>query len=118
MQQVYVIIIDMLQRIFVHLSLVLLFAFTQMGVVTHEISHFNNSEQQQNQPSQPDKNTAHSQCEKCISYSTIGGAVAASPFSVALTVAQHVIVISTPTSFQSTSTLAFRARAPPSSSQA
>lgn len=116
MQQVYVIIIGMLQRIFVHLSLVLLFAFTQMGVVTHEISHFNNSEQQQ--PSQPDKNTAHSQCEKCISYSTISGAVAATAFSFALTVAHHVIVISTPTSFSSTPTLAFRARAPPSTSQA
>jgi len=35
----------MLQRFAIHLTLALLFAFTQIGVATHEISHITNGSQ-------------------------------------------------------------------------
>ena len=61
----------MLQRLFIHVSLVMLFAFTQMGIATHEISHFADLTQQ----NQQHKNTQNHQCEQCISYAGIENGV-------------------------------------------
>ncbi len=52
----------MLHRITLSLWLIVLFAFTQVGVVTHEISHYTAPTQQ----SQQDQHTAPDQCSQCI----------------------------------------------------
>ncbi len=66
----------MLQRIFIQFSLIFLFAFTQMGVVTHEISHFNEPIKQ----SSSDKKTTAEQCGKCIAYAQSANAVPTQDF--------------------------------------
>lgn len=67
-------ILSMLSRVFIQLGLVLIFAITQVGVLTHEISHINELTQQSDH-SNPDKDTAKEQCGQCI-----GSAQAASSF--------------------------------------
>lgn len=58
-------IIPMLSRVFVQLGLVLIFALTQISVLTHEISHFNELTHQ-SEHSNPEKNSANEQCGQCI----------------------------------------------------
>lgn len=62
----------MLQRLLVHLTLILLFAVTQIGVVTHEISHITDStKHSQSDESSRQKSTAAEQCAQCISYAKV-----------------------------------------------
>lgn len=65
----------MLQRFALQLLLVFLFAFTQIGVATHEISHFSDSAKQQQ-----DKNTTTEQCAQCIAYAQVASGLQAQPF--------------------------------------
>ena len=59
---------------FAFLAIMLLFA--QQGAAVHALSHFSDSAPT---PSSQDKQLPHSQaCDKCISYSQMGGAVHAS----------------------------------------
>jgi cytochrome c-type biogenesis protein CcmH/NrfF len=104
----------MLQRFFVHFSLILLFAFTQMGVATHEISHLSDGKQQQQQ----DKNNHKSQCEQCLSYSHAANAPLAHSFTFAVAQTEHVFVACKVASTTSASTPFYNARAPPITSQA
>lgn len=66
----------MLHRFFIHLGLVFLFAFTQMGIATHEISHFSELIQH----SQQDKQAPNHQCEQCISHANVESGLAANVF--------------------------------------
>jgi hypothetical protein len=52
----------MLHRITFSIVLVMLFAFAQIQTVTHAISHFNTTSQQ----NQQDQHTAPDQCSQCI----------------------------------------------------
>jgi hypothetical protein len=103
----------MLQRFLIHFSLVLLFAFTQIGIATHEISH--SSEKQQ---SQQDKNTHGSQCEKCISYANAAASGLAHAFVFDVATTNNSFEVGLFTRSQSSTTFAYSARAPPSSIQA
>jgi hypothetical protein len=104
----------MLQRLFINLTLILLFALTQIGVATHEISHITNStKHSQNDESSQQKNTAAEQCAQCISYAKISSgllpATLTAPINqinLASTLSQHV-------SFQQYSPNPYAARAPP-----
>lgn len=68
----------MLQRFFIHFCLVFLFAFTQIGAATHEISHFNEPIKQNTS----DKNTTAEQCGKCIAYAQSINAAPAQGFVI------------------------------------
>lgn len=103
----------MLQRIFIHLSLVLLFAFTQMGVATHEISHLTDNNQQHQQ----DQNNTESQCEQCLSYSHAAVADLAPAFTFLVAPAEHIFTASEFTSTLSANLSFYSARAPPTHSQ-
>ena len=99
----------MLHRLFVHLSLVVLFAFTQMGIVTHEISHLADLTQQ----SQQHKNTPNHQCEQCISHAGMESGLASHTFAFALQQAVSIVPVSLESYFFSTTNQHYAARAPP-----
>ena len=103
----------MLQRVFIHLSLILLFTFTQMGVATHEISHLADSQEQDQQ----DQNSTESQCEPCLSYSHAAVADLAPLFTFSVTPVEHVFTASAFTSTSSASPSFYSARAPPTTLQ-
>lgn len=105
----------MLHRFFVHFSLVILFAFTQMGVATHEISHFSDLIQhsQPDSKSKQDKQAPNHQCEQCISHADIESGLAASAFVFAVNQSVSVPVIEAYFSFLHIPYRAYSARAPP-----
>ena len=103
----------MLQRALIHISLVLLFALTQMGVATHEISHYTDSQKQHQQ----DKKHQNSQCEQCLVLSHAANAPLAYSFNfVSSSTSQNFfddLIVNT----RSRTTTSYSARAPPSHSQ-
>ncbi|NOT14511.1 MAG: hypothetical protein HOP21_02815 [Methylotenera sp.] len=68
----------MLQRFFIQIALVFVFALTQIGVATHEISHFSTAEKH----SQHDKNTPSEQCGQCIAYTQVGSGLQSHAFAL------------------------------------
>jgi hypothetical protein len=100
---------NMLQRAIIHLSLILLFAFTQMGVITHEISHLNKPTQQ----TQPDKNAAAENCGQCIAYAQVVGGIPNSSFVVPETLSQFSLATAYVANLESVLTSPYSARAPP-----
>lgn len=99
----------MLHRMTLSLWLIVLFALTQVGAVTHEISHYNAPTQQTHQ----DQHTAPDQCSQCIAVSHAASGILVSA----------VVIPSNLADFQLTSTYAvqadsvlravYNARAPP-----
>lgn len=75
----------MLHRWIVSLCLTLLFALTQIGAVTHVISHFNATSQQ----NQQDQHTPSEQCAQCLAYAQ----------SAAGTLSHHAIFTVSATTF-------------------
>ena len=107
----------MLHKFFIHFSLVILFAFTQMGVATHEISHlsdFNQSDyNQKNQQSKQYKQAPNHQCEQCIIHADVESALAANAILLAFSQSLSAPVSGTYFSFFSLPNRAYSARAPP-----
>ncbi len=101
----------MLQRLFIHLILVVLFALTQMGVVTHEISHLSHTTQK----TQPDKNTAAEQCGQCIGYAQLAGGIASSSGVMPQSTAQFLLATAYDAQLASVLIFPYSARAPPTS---
>lgn len=104
----------MLQRLFIHLTLALLFAFTQIGVATHEISHFtDNAKHSQSDESSQQKSTVAEQCAQCISYAKIASGIL--PTALVITISQTTLseTLSQHTLFQPYSSSPYAARAPP-----
>ncbi len=66
----------MLQRLSLHFLLIFLFAFTQIGAATHEISHYSDAVKQHQQ----DKNTPAEQCEQCVAYAQLASGLQSQPF--------------------------------------
>lgn len=66
----------MLQRFALQFLLIFLFAFAQIGVFTHEISHYSDLASQHQQ----DQNTAAEQCAQCITYAQVASGLQAQPF--------------------------------------
>jgi Holliday junction resolvase len=99
----------MFKRFSIHLAVIFLFAFAQIGAVTHSISHVNNFTTH----SQDDKKPHSEQCEQCISFAKIAGGLTAQSFE--FPIVQARFISSTQLQTQATSQLlsAYAARAPP-----
>ena len=111
----------MLHKFFIHFSLVILFAFTQMGVATHEISHlsdynqsdYNQQNQHSNQQSKQDKQSPNHQCQQCISHADVESALAASAILLVFNQSLSAPVSDSHSSFFNLLNRAYSARAPP-----
>lgn len=104
----------MFKRLSIHVALVFLFAFAQIGAVTHEISHVEDLvKHSQQDPSKQDKNTHSEQCEKCISFAKVAGGLVTQSF--VLPNLQASFINSSPLQTQTASQphTAYAARAPP-----
>lgn len=99
----------MLQRFALHLAFIFLFAFTQIGVATHEISHFSDVKQHQQQ----DKNTTAEQCGQCISYTQVAGGLLPQVFVIHHFETRFEFNSTDRPNLQPTLLTAYAARAPP-----
>lgn len=99
----------MLQRFAIHLAFIFLFAFAQIGVITHEISHVVSTEKH----SQQDKNTVAAQCEQCISYAKVASGLQLSAFVIPEIVSQISAETTYHSDDQAFTLAAYAARAPP-----
>jgi hypothetical protein len=99
----------MLHKWIIHIALVLLFAFTQIGAATHEISHFSNATQQ----TQPDQHTSTDQCSQCLAYAQSAAGTLVHAFIVPLLEATFQLSTATAPSFSSATPAHYSARAPP-----
>ncbi len=98
----------MFKRFAANFALIFLFAFAQIGVSTHEISHFSDATQHKQQ----DKNT-HSQCAQCISYAEVAGGLPAHVFTFVNNDVTFFTRADYHQSFQSHLSTHYSARAPP-----
>lgn len=98
----------MFKRFAANFALIFLFAFVQIGVSTHEISHFSDATQH----SQQDKNT-HSQCAQCISYAEVAGGLPVPSFTFLVDSARFTLIADHQLSFHSHHSNYYAARAPP-----
>ncbi len=104
----------MLQLYMIHFALIFLFAFTQMGVATHEISHLTDTSQHSQQdPKSQSKQGVAEQCAKCISYAKVASGLELSSFEIPVISADLTTVSNHFLSFESAFTSAYSARAPP-----
>lgn len=99
----------MIQRVAIHLALVFLFALTQMGIATHEISHVTQAAKH----SQQDKNTAAEHCEQCISYAKVASGLPLSAFNMPALTAGLTLIINHCVSDEADTPFAYAARGPP-----
>lgn len=88
----------------------MLFAFTQIGMAAHEISHLADLTSQ----SQPHKHTGGEPCTLCLGLSLIAGAVPPTVFTCPLIDGNLLVDISTSPSFVQPFDRDYAARAPPS----
>ena len=103
----------MLQRVIIHLSLILLFAFTQMGVATHAISHIADGHEQHQQ----DQNNTENQCGQCLSLSHAADASLAQIFDFKIALSDQTFAASILANSNPEPLLSYSARAPPYTSQ-
>lgn len=102
----------MLQRVFIHLSLILLFAFTQMGIATHELSHLSDNKQHQQ-----DQNHHESQCEQHLVYNHAATADVGHSFVFNSSPTDYIFAAEAPTLSVAALPTFNSARAPPLHSQ-
>lgn len=104
----------MLQRYALHFALIFLFAFAQIGVAAHEISHFTDTNQHSQQdPKTQSKQSVAEQCAQCLSYAKVASGLGLSVFEFPAIVPHPVAICSPSFSFQSAILSAYAARAPP-----
>lgn len=102
----------MLQRYLINFALIFLFAFAQMGVAAHEISHLSNNDQHTQQDSKS-KNTVAEQCAQCLSYAKVASGLQPTAFNLPVVQAESTAINSYFSNFTSTLSCAYGARAPP-----
>lgn len=103
----------MLRKIALQLVFICLFAMVQAGVVTHEISHF-----QDIQHTQQDKKTSTEHCAQCLSISHAAGAIPSSAFAVYVHLPEQSWVAATQQLNFLVHYSVYAARAPPQNIQA
>jgi hypothetical protein len=102
----------MLRRITLLYVLLALFAFTQIGMVTHEISHIQTTTQHT-----PDKHSSSDKCPQCLAYALMAsGGAPTSAFVIHLDHAQFQLSTVYTAHLTSVLTAPYSARAPPASS--
>jgi hypothetical protein len=99
----------MFKRLSIHLALIFLFVFAQIGAVTHEISHAEDFSKH----SQHDKKPHSEQCAQCLSAAQIGSGMQAQPFIFHLAAAEFNTAAFNQLSYSSLTHTAYAARAPP-----
>lgn len=102
----------MLQRYLINFALIFLFAFAQIGVAAHEISHLSNKDQHSQQDSKS-KNTVAEQCAQCLSYAKVASGLQPTAFNLPVVQAESTAITSYFSNFESTLCCAYGARAPP-----
>jgi hypothetical protein len=104
----------MFKRLFIHLALIFLFVFAQLGAVTHEISHFEDAAKHSQQDSgQQDQNTHSEQCGQCVSFAKIAGGLVTQSFAFSVLQASFINASQLQTQTSSQPDAAYAARAPP-----
>lgn len=104
----------MLKRWSIHFALILLFAFAQIGAVTHDISHVEDLvKHSQQDPSKQDNNTHSEQCGQCISFAKIAGGLVTQIFVLPILQASFIGTSQLETQTSSQPHTAYAARAPP-----
>lgn len=104
----------MLQRLLINLTLILVFAFTQIGVATHEISHITDgAKHSQSDENSQQKNTVAEQCAQCISYAKIASGVLPAYQTTPSCQTTLDATLSQQAPFQHFSSSPYAARAPP-----
>jgi hypothetical protein len=99
----------MLKRFGLHIALIFLFAFAQIGAATHEISHI----QDYTKHNQQHKNTHSEQCGQCISFAKIASGLASQSFTLPILPASFIGSTQLTTQTLSQTYTAYAARAPP-----
>lgn len=104
----------MFKRFSIHIALIFLFAFAQIGAVTHEISHFEDlAKHSQQDPSKQDKSTYTEQCAQCISIAKIAGGLVSQSFLLPILLTSFTGTNQLETQTSSQLHTAYAARAPP-----
>jgi hypothetical protein len=99
------------KRLFIHIGLILLFAFAQIGAATHSISHVNETKQS----TQHDKKTAHTPCAQCIAYAQTADGATSTPLYLSAHFAQFALATFVLSHFYHFHRQSYQARAPPAS---
>ena len=119
LSKVYVILKSMFRRFSIHLALIFVFAFAQMGAVTHGISHVedfakhNQTSDNQQDPNKQDNNIHADQCGKCISFAKVAGGLQAKSFVFNFAASNFFVAEFHHQSYISLTHTAYAARAPP-----
>jgi hypothetical protein len=100
----------MLHKITQYVFMIVLFALTQIGAVTHEFSHYSAPAQH----SQQDQHTAPDQCSQCIGYAHAATGVLTDHFVLTSDLASFQLNTSYTTQATYLLSVAYSARAPPS----
>jgi hypothetical protein len=114
----------MFRRFSIQLALIFVFAFAQIGSVTHGISHVEDyakhnqtSDSQQNpskqDTSKQDTNTHTEQCTQCLSYAQVAGGLQAQSFVFNFAKPEFSVAEFHQLSHSSLTHTAYAARAPP-----
>lgn len=104
----------MFKRFSLHVALVFLFVFAQIGAVTHEISHAEDLvKHSQQDPSKQGKNTHNEQCGQCISFAKIAGGLPTQSFVLPSLQTSFIGSTAQTTHVLSQPYTAYAARAPP-----
>ena len=102
----------MFKRFAANFALIFLFAFAQVGAVTHEISHISDYTKH----SQQDKSTHSSQCAQCISYAEVASGLQTQAIVFHLAATEFIATTFNHQSYSSLTHTAYAARAPPQTS--
>jgi hypothetical protein len=109
----------MFKRFSLHLALIFVFAFAQIGAVTHGISHFNDyakqnkTSQSQQDTSKQEQSTHSEQCGQCISFAKIAGGLVAQSYVFPTSQASFIGITQLQTQASTQTLSAYAARAPP-----
>lgn len=99
----------MFKRFVTHFAFILLFAFTQIGAVSHQISHFSDFAKH----GQQDKNSHTEHCKQCISYAEVASGLLAQALILPIIDAGFIASSNYRFNFHTRLNTPYRARAPP-----
>lgn len=102
----------MFSRVYFNCILFIIFAFVQIGVLTHEISHFGELSQQTHH-SNPDKKSATDQCGQCIASAQAASGLPTQAFVLHVNQAQYQLTTPYVAYLASVLVASYSARAPP-----
>ena len=105
----------MLRRISVHLALIFLFAFAQIGLAAHEVSHLGKPDQHSQQDKNQAKHSSGEQCSQCISFAKVANGLATTAFVIPTVHSGQATAAVHTFSIHAEFTPTYAARAPPQS---